>query len=175
MRICVFCSSKSDLGEELIATCRSFSRTLAREGHTLVYGGASVGLMGIMANEALAEGGEVVGYLPRGLFSNEVPHRELTKLVIVDDLMERKKQMMENSDVFVILPGGVGTLDEFFEVLTWKSLRCFDKPILLFNYDGFWDTLLVMMKDLHQKKVLDVHLLNCFTVCQNLQEMETHL
>lgn len=154
MKICVFCSSKSNFDEATIRVCRDFAVWMGREKHAMVYGGASVGLMGTMADEVLRAGGQVEGYLPRGLFSEEVPHRGLTKFVPTSDLMERKRLMMENSDCFVILPGGVGTLDEFFEVLTWKTLECFDKPIALFNYGGFWNSLMAMMRDLQKKEVL---------------------
>ena len=125
MRVCVFCSSILDFSAATLESCRTIARELVSKGHSLVYGGAKVGLMGLMADEALAKGGTVVGYLPRGLFPLEIPHRGLSELIETKDLMERKQLMMENSDAFLILPGGVGTLDEFFEVLTWKSLNCF--------------------------------------------------
>lgn len=148
---------------------------LVKKGHSLVYGGAKVGLMGLMADETLAKGGKVVGYLPGGLFPLEIPHRGLSELVETKDLFERKQLMMENSDVFLILPGGVGTLDEFFEVLTWKSLNCFDKPIVIFNADGFWNSLLAMLDDLQSKKVLTSNLMDCFKTCNTLEELARFL
>ncbi len=175
MRICVFCSSKLDFDAKTIEACRELAQALARRGHSIVYGGAKAGLMGLIADEALALGAKVVGYLPKGLFPLEVPHRGLSELVEVRDLMERKKMMMDNSDVFLILPGGVGTLDEFFEVLTWKSLDCFDKPIVVYNLHGFWDSLLTLMQDLEQKKVLASNLLGCFKTCQTKEELEAFL
>ncbi len=175
MRICVFCSSKLDFTEQTLQACRSLAEWMAQNNHVLVYGGARAGMMGLMADEMLARDAKVVGYLPRDLFPLEVPHRGLTELVEVDDLFERKRLMMENSDAFIILPGGVGTLDEFFEVLTWKSLDCFDKPIVVYNVEGFWDSLLQMMQDLEKKKVLAGNLLGCFKTCQSLQEIERSL
>ncbi len=172
MRICIFCSAKLDFDSATLEMCRQFSRWLGEQGHTVVYGGARVGLMGLVADEALSAGARVMGYMPRGLFSQEVPHSGLSQMVEVADLFERKRQMMENSDAFVILPGGVGTLDEFFEVLTWKSLNCFDKPIVVFNYQGFWNSLLNMMNDLHNKKVLTDNLLGCFKVCNTLETLK---
>jgi len=157
---------------DTLEQCRAFGQWLGENKHTMVYGGACRGLMGTMADEVLKFGGEVVGYMPRDLFADEVPHRGITKLVEVEDLFERKRLMMEDSDIFVILPGGVGTLDEFFEVLTWKSLNCFDKPILVYNFHGFWDSMLSMMKDLEDKKVLDQGLLSQFKTCQNLQSLK---
>lgn len=168
MKICVFCSAKLDFDEATIEVCRQFARWIGENGHTLVYGGARVGLMGLMADETLASGGKADGYLPRELFSKEIPHTGLTNLVEVSDLFERKRLMMDNSDLFVILPGGIGTLDEFFEVLTWKSLNCFDKPILVFNFQGFWNSLLAMIDDLRDKKVLTDNLIGCFKTCDSL-------
>ncbi len=175
MRVCVFCSSKLDFSPSTLDACRNVAQLLVRQGHSLVYGGARVGLMGLMADEVLALGGKAVGYLPKGLFPLEIPHHGLTELVETRDLMERKQLMMENSDAFVILPGGVGTLDEVFEVLTWKSLNCFDKPILIFNKDGFWDSLLVMLEDMQTKKVLTPNLMGCFKTCNTTEELARFL
>ena len=172
MKICVFCSSKLDFDEFTLKQCKDFANWLGKSGHSLVYGGAKAGLMGLMADEVLATGGRVVGYLPKDLFPSEIPHRGLSDLVEVKDLFERKRLMMENSDAFVILPGGVGTLDEFFEVLTWKSLDCFNKPILLFNLNGFWNSLLYMMKDLQDRNVLQANLLECYKNCESLEELK---
>jgi hypothetical protein len=175
MRVCVFCSSKLDFAPSLIEECRRLAKWLVGQQHSLVYGGAQAGLMGLMADEVLASGGRVVGYLPEGLFPSEIPHKRLTELVQVKDLFERKKLMMENSDAFVILPGGIGTLDEFFEVLTWKSLDCFDKPILLYNIDGFWNSLLALMQDLKEKNVFASNLMDCFEVCETMEDLLRYL
>ncbi len=175
MRVCVFCSSKLDFSATTLESCRSVAKWLVSRGHSLVYGGAKVGLMGLIADEALAVGGTVVGYLPGGLFSLEIPHRGLSELVETKDLFERKQLMMENSDAFLILPGGVGTLDEFFEVLTWKSLNCFDKPILIYNTDRFWDSLLAMLEDLESKRVLTSNLMGCFQTCETTEELARFL
>lgn len=175
MRVCVFCSSKLDFAPALIEDCRRLAKWLAGQNHSLVYGGAQAGLMGLMADGVLASGGKVIGYLPEGLFPSEIPHKGLTELVQVKDLFERKRLMMENSEAFVVLPGGVGTLDEFFEVLTWKSLDCFNKPILLYNINGFWNSLLAMMKDLEEKKVFTSNLMDCFTVCETMEDLLRYL
>jgi uncharacterized protein (TIGR00730 family) len=107
----------------------------------IVYGGAQVGLMGLLAERALAAGGEVIGVIPRDLFAREVPHRGVTRLVEVDSMHERKAQMTELADAFVALPGGVGTLEELFEVFTWRLLGLHDKPVALLDPDGFYDPL----------------------------------
>ena len=107
----------------------------------IVYGGAQVGLMGLLAERALAAGGEVIGVIPRDLFAREVPHRGVTRLVEVDSMHERKARMAELADAFVALPGGVGTLEELFEVFTWRLLGIHDKPVALLDPDGFYDPL----------------------------------
>lgn len=175
MNIGVFCSSKIDFESSIIDACREFAQWMGKNKHTLVYGGACVGLMGLIADEVLAAGGQAQGYMPRGLFAKEIPHAGLTKMLEVADLFERKGEMMKASEAFVILPGGVGTLDEFFEVLTWKSLNCFNKPIFILNLDGFWDSLLVLMEDLAQKKVLTDNLLACYRTCDSLDSLKEQL
>src|SRR3954469_8400794 len=111
----------------------------------IVYGGATVGLMGVLADAALAAGGEVIGVIPRDLFAREVPHRGVTRLVEVDSMHERKAQMTELADAFVALPGGVGTLEELFEVFTWRLLGIHDKPVALLDPDGFFDPLVAQL------------------------------
>ena len=114
---------------------------LVARGIGIVYGGAQVGLMGLLAERALAAGGEVIGVIPRRLFAVEVPHRGVTRLVEVDSMHERKTQMAELADAFVALPGGVGTLEELFEVFSWRLLGLHDKPVALLDPDGFYDPL----------------------------------
>jgi len=114
---------------------------LVAQGIGIVYGGARVGLMGLLADRALAAGGEVIGVIPRDLFDREVPHRGVTRLVEVDSMHERKARMAELADAFVALPGGVGTLEELFEVFTWQLLGIHPKPVALLDPDGFYDPL----------------------------------
>jgi uncharacterized protein (TIGR00730 family) len=175
MKIGVFCSAKLDFPENTIAACREFAAWMGEEKHTLVYGGARVGLMGLVADEILKRGGQVEGYMPRGLFPAEIPHRQIQKLVEVKDLFERKGMMMESSEAFVILPGGIGTLDEFFEVLTWRTLNCFDKPILVYNIDGFWNSLSILMNDLRLKNVLHAGTMESFKMCSSFEEIRSGL
>ena len=111
---------------------------LARNGIRLIYGGGRVGLMGIVANSVLAAGGEAVGVVPRGLFSREVPHTDLTELIEVGSMHERKQRMFEMSDAFVALPGGLGTLEELAEVATWAQLGMHRKPIATLDVNGYW-------------------------------------
>lgn len=124
---------------------RTTGRTLARHGIQLVYGGARVGTMGAIADAALEAGGQVVGVIPRGMIEREIAHRGLTDLRIVDSMAERKALMTELSDAFLTLPGGYGTLDEIFEVLTGAILQEHEKPIALLNAEGFYDGLLTFL------------------------------
>lgn len=125
----------------------SLGSTIAKRGLGLVYGGASIGLMGVAADAALAQGGEAIGVLPEALARAEIPHNGLTELHIVSSMHERKALMAELSDGFIALPGGFGTLEETFEVLTWLQLSIHSKPIGLLNIDGFYDTLLAFLDE----------------------------
>ncbi|HET7272741.1 MAG TPA: TIGR00730 family Rossman fold protein [Rubrobacter sp.] len=140
--ICVFCGSSpgNDLAYEVAA--RSLGETLADAGITLVYGGGHVGLMGVVANAALASGGEAVGVIPKSLVEREISHNGLTALHVVGSMHERKALMSELSEGFIALPGGTGTLEEFFEVLTWAQLGEHGKPCGLLNVAGYYDPLL---------------------------------
>jgi uncharacterized protein (TIGR00730 family) len=141
--ICVFLGSHGAPRYEEAAA--RLGATIAARGHTLVYGGASVGLMGVLADAALAAGGEVVGVLPAGLFDVEVAHRGLTALHETATMHERKALMYDLSDAFVAFPGGFGTLDETFEAITWSALGIHAKPVGFLEVDGFWSPLLTFL------------------------------
>jgi len=141
-RICVFCGSSPGAKTAFADTARELGTELAGRGQGLVYGGAKVGLMGAVANAVLAGGGEAIGVIPTSLRTKEVAHDSLTRLEVVDSLHERKQRMADLADGFIALPGGMGTLDELFEVLTWAQLGIHSKPVGLINTDGFFDALL---------------------------------
>jgi uncharacterized protein (TIGR00730 family) len=143
--VAVYCGSSFGVDERYAAAARALGETIARAGLKLVYGGGRVGLMGLVADGALGAGGEVIGVIPRGLFSAEVAHRGLTELVEVGSMHERKQQMFERADAFVALPGGLGTLDELVEMLTWAQLGIHTKPIALVEVDGFWSPFVVLL------------------------------
>ncbi len=124
---------------------RQLGEILAKAGIRLVYGGGSIGLMTVVADAVLANGGEVVGVIPEFLNRIEVGHKSLTRLDVVDSMHTRKAAMFEQSDAFVVLPGGIGTLDETIEIITWRQLGLHDKPILLVNHRGYWDTFLALL------------------------------
>jgi uncharacterized protein (TIGR00730 family) len=141
-RVCVFCGSSPGARPEYLAEAVALGRRLGEAGLGLVYGGAQVGLMGALADAALAHGSEVIGVIPRALAGVEVAHQGLTRLVVVSTMHERKALMAQEADAFVALPGGFGTLDEFFEILTWAQLGIHAKPCLLVNTGGYFDHLL---------------------------------
>lgn len=139
--ICLFCGSSVGKNPLYSQMARDVGKTLAQQGITVVYGGASVGLMGVLADAALEAGGQVVGVLPDPLFGKEVAHARLTRLHRVPSMHERKTLMYELSDGFIALPGGLGTLEEIFEVITWAQLGLHRKPCGFLNVDGYYDDL----------------------------------
>ena len=140
--VCVYCGASSRVADIHKEAAHALGDGLARRGIRMVYGGGRVGLMGIAADAAIAAGGEVIGIIPEHIQSAEVEHTGLTELHVVDSMHTRKRMMVERSDAFVILPGGLGTLDEAFEILTWKQLQLHDKPIIIADVDGYWRPLL---------------------------------
>ncbi|MDX1649446.1 MAG: TIGR00730 family Rossman fold protein [Myxococcota bacterium] len=140
-RVCVFCGSSPGARPGYVAAARALGRLLAERGVGVVTGGGCVGLMGAVADAALDAGGEVIGVIPHHLVSREVAHPGLSELLEVDTMFERKRRMMELSDGFVSLPGGVGTLDELFEILTWDQLGLLAKPCALLDVEGYWEPL----------------------------------
>jgi uncharacterized protein (TIGR00730 family) len=144
--VCVFCGSSNSVPEVFFNAARETGHALASAGWTVVYGGARNGLMGALASSALEAGGRVIGIIPRGLVEREVAYEGLSELHVVETLQERKAMMAELSDAFLTLPGGFGTLDELFEVLTWAILRLHDKPCVLVNSGGFYDELLAFAR-----------------------------
>ncbi len=141
MRFCVFCGSSLGRREHYREAASALGGFIAEQGHGLVYGGASVGLMGAVADGALARGGEVIGVLPKKLAKLELAHDGLTDLRIVGSMHERKAMMASLADAFIALPGGIGTLEEAFEIWTWTQLGLHRKPIGLLNVNGFYDRL----------------------------------
>ena len=142
--ICVFCGSSSGNDRAYAASARALGHTLARDGITLVYGGGRVGLMGVLADAVLEASGEAIGVMPKSLLEREIGHPGLTDLRVVGSMHERKALMSELSDGFIALPGGTGTLEEFFEVLTWAQLGEHQKPCALLDAGGYYDPLLAL-------------------------------
>jgi uncharacterized protein (TIGR00730 family) len=144
-RVCVYCASAPGHDPAIQAATRTLGQLLAAGGMGLVYGGGTVGLMGLVADTVMAAGGTVTGVIPKGLFPREIPHRGLTELIEVGSMHERKTKMFELSDAFVALPGGFGTLEELAEVTTWAQLGIHQKPIGVLNVAGYYDSLLAFL------------------------------
>jgi uncharacterized protein (TIGR00730 family) len=145
-RICVFCGASVGAGEQYALAARRLGRLLAERGFGLVYGGGSVGLMGILADEALAAGGDVYGVIPRRLATRELAHSGLTELHVVGSMHERKALMAELSDGFIALPGGLGTFEELFEVITWTQLGIYRKPVGLLNVSKYFESFVALIE-----------------------------
>lgn len=143
--LCVFCGSSLPSDGRYADAARALGAELAVRSVELVYGGGSVGLMGVLADACLAGGGRVTGVIPVGLFHREVGHTGLTTLYEVGSMHERKQRMYDLSDAFVALPGGIGTLEELAEIATWSQLGIHGKPIVLLDVDGFWDPLVAQL------------------------------
>ena len=143
--VCVFCGSRVGRDPQYRAAARTLGQLIARSDRRLVYGGGSIGLMTVVADAVLAEGGEVFGVIPDFLDRIEVGHRALTEFKVVGSMQERKRMMFEASDAFVTIPGGIGTLDETIEIITWRQLGLHDKPIVLLDQDGYWRPLLHLL------------------------------
>lgn len=157
--ICVYCGSSGQVAPHYLAEAATLGELLAEQQITLIYGGANVGSMGAMADACLAAGGKVIGVMPRGLVEKEVAHQGLTELHIVDDMHQRKAMMADLADAFIALPGGMGTLEELFEALTWAQLEFHGKAIGVLNSQGYFSQLLAFLSHaasegfMHQRHV----------------------
>lgn len=154
-RITVFCGSSSGTEEIYTSQATLLGQTLAKRNIELVYGGANVGLMGAVADGVLKNGGKAIGVLPNFLRSKEIAHKQLTELILVDTMHERKTKMNDLCDGVIALPGGFGTLDELFEMLTWGQLGLHKKPIAILNVDGYYDALIVFIQTMTDKGLLN--------------------
>ncbi|WDD94752.1 TIGR00730 family Rossman fold protein [Burkholderia sp. FERM BP-3421] len=144
--VCIYCGSSPGSRPVYADAARALGRALAEADLTLVYGGGRVGLMGVVADAVLAAGGRAIGVIPKLLVDKEVGHTGLTELHVVPDMHHRKKMMADLSDAFVAMPGGAGTLEEFFEVYTWAQLGYHRKPVALYNIEGFYDPLVALLR-----------------------------
>lgn len=143
--ICVYCGSRNGVDPRHVEAARTLGTRMAQAGIELVYGGGRIGLMGVTADAVLAGGGRVCGIIPHHLQTVEVGHQGLTELHVVDSMHIRKQMMFERSDAFVVLPGGIGTLDETFEMITWRQLRLHDRPVVVVDVGGYWQPYIKMI------------------------------
>nr|WP_199064303.1 TIGR00730 family Rossman fold protein [Chromobacterium sp. ASV5] len=169
--ICLFCGSNKGAKPEYVAAAERFGRTLAEQGIALVYGGGNVGLMGVAADAALAAGGRVIGVIPEFLQAKEVGHKGLSELHVTQTMHQRKALMAELSDGFIALPGGFGTFDELFEILTWAQLSVHSKPVGLLDSAGFYQPLYAMIKHAVAEGFVPTGNLNLFSVDADLDAL----
>ena len=149
--VCVYCGASERVPAYFREAAAELGTGLAKSGFGVVYGGGGVGLMGTVADSALNAGGKVIGIIPDHLTEAELGNQNLTELIIVDSMHTRKRTMVERSDAFCVLPGGFGTMDEFFEILTWRQLNLHNRPIVIVNVRGYWDPLLDLLS--HQQEI----------------------
>lgn len=173
--VCVFCGSRPGVRPAYVAAAQGMGTLLATRGWRLVYGAGDVGLMGEVARAAQAAGGETFGVIPVHLLGKEVGKRDISTFVITETMHERKKVMYMNSDAIVVLPGGAGTLDELFEVVTWRQIGLHSKPIYLLNTEGYWNPLLAMAQAVIDEGFAEPALAEYMVPVADLAELEAAL
>ncbi|MEM6408652.1 MAG: TIGR00730 family Rossman fold protein [Pseudomonadota bacterium] len=173
--VCVYCGSRLGTNPAYKQAAVDLGHMIAQNGWRLVYGAGDVGLMGAVANATQEAKGDVFGVIPEHLFDLEVGKRDLTSFVITETMHERKKVMYMNSDAIVVLPGGAGSLDEFFEVLTWRQLGLHDKPIVLLNINGYWDRLLDLVDHIIAEGFADTSLRGFLSVTESVEGLSALL
>lgn len=169
--ICVYCGSSGRAPDIYKDAAIVMGKILGEGGYTLVYGGGSVGLMGLVANSTLSNGGKAIGIIPRHIEAREIGHPDLTELHVVDSMHVRKQMMVDRSDAFIILPGGIGTMDEFFEIMTWRQLGLHDKPIIVVNVNGYWTTIIDMLGVMVREKFLRQEDRDCVVVVDKPEQV----
>ena len=177
--IAVYCSSSNKVNDEYKDEARKIGLLLAQKKIKIVYGGGNMGLMGILSNSALDSGGEVYGVITNHLIDIEKRNDSLNNIKVVDSMHERKIEMYNNADAFLIFPGGIGTLEEFFEVYSWKQLHLHKRPIIIYNYKNFWDDLIKLIENLIKKNFADENMKEAYKIINNHNDLdkllETHV
>ena len=169
--VCVYCGSSARVDQVYKDAAVELGKTIAASGWSVVYGGGRVGLMGLVADSALTAGARVVGIIPQHIQAREIEHTDLSELHIVDSMHIRKQMMVDRGDAFVILAGGLGTLDEFFEILTWKQLGLHDKPVVMVNINGYWTKMVEAIKYIANQKFMRDEDLGMFQVVDTVAEV----
>ena len=169
--ICVYCGSRLGLSNEYTDNAKILGKKIAYNNLKLVYGGGNIGLMGILAESCKQNGGQILGVIPYNLTKKEQGKQNISSYIITEDMHERKKVMYMNSDMIIALPGGIGTLEELFEMLTWKQLGFHKKPIYLLNILDYWDSLLDLLDIMIKKGFLEKESNSYFKVCETVDEI----
>lgn len=174
-RLCVFCGSATGKTEKYMKLATRVGEIIASHRHELVYGGGRVGLMGAVADSVMKNGGRVIGVIPEKLRTKEVAHEDVSELYVVQGMHERKKMMYDLSDAFLVLPGGMGTLDEMFEILTWAQLLLHQKPVYILNEFGFYDDLLAYLKKSSDEGFVKPEHLKLLTIIESTEQIPSIL
>lgn len=169
--VCVFCGASNNVDKKFLDIGSEFGALLAKNDITLVYGGGDCGVMGAVANSTMKNGGYAIGVFPRSLRNIENEHKSLSEITIVDTMHERKQNMFERSDAFIVFPGGFGTMDEMFEIITWKQLMLHNKQVIIFNYQGYWDPLIALMKNIIENRFAKTEVATYYNVVDELEEI----
>lgn len=173
--LCVYCSSSNFLDEKFYIFAEEFGKKIGENGYNMVYGGTTVGMMGVIANNALKNGAEVIGVIPERIASFGLKHPDLAKVIITKDMRERKATMEKHADAFITLPGGFGTFEEVFEILVAKQLGYHNKPIIFFNFDGYYDNMLKMFESVYSNNFAKEEMKNLYFITSSIDEMYEYL
>ena len=172
-KVCVFCGSSMPLSSKLIKQeTLNIADILLKNNIDLVYGGAKIGIMGIISKRIMEKGGKVTGIIPKILVKKEIINNDITKLIVVNSMHERKKMMYDLSDAYIILPGGIGTLEELSETITWKVLGIEDKKIIIFNLNGFYDNLIKQFKTMEENNFLYNNILQKIIIIKDSNKLD---
>ena len=169
--MCVYCSSSNNLPEKFYVVSKELGEKLAQKGFDMVYGGTTVGMMGVIANNALQNGAEVIGVIPERIASFGLKHPELAKVIVTKDMRERKATMEKYADIFVAMPGGFGTFEEIFEILVAKQLGYHDKPVIFVNFDGYYDNMIKMFDTLYENRFAKEEMKSLYFIANTVDEI----
>lgn len=170
MNICIYCGSSTGFSQEFVELAQEFGEMMAKDGHRLIYGGSSLGIMGALADSVMKHKGEVIGVIPEKLFKKEVAHRGITQLITVENMHQRKSIMADLADAFIAFPGGFGTLEELFEIITWNQIGIFQKPVTIFNPSGFYNSLIEMIEHAANSGFIRPENMSIFNVAETLDD-----
>ena len=173
--LCVYCSSSNFLEEKFYIFAEKFGKKIGQNGYNMVYGGTTVGMMGVIANNAIENGAEVIGVIPEKIAGFGLKHPDLAKVIVTKDMRERKATMEKFADAFVALPGGFGTFEEIFEILVAKQLGYHNKPVIFFNFDKYYDNMLKMFETVYANKFAKEDIRLIYKVVSDIDEMYEYL
>lgn len=173
--VCVFCGASNDAPKTHLDLGRDLGAEMAANHIRLIYGGGDCGIMGSVANSVLANKGKVTGVFPESLKNIENEHQNLSEIIMVETMHQRKELMYQRSQAFVVLPGGFGTMDEMFEILTWKQLLLHEKPIIVVNHEGYWDHLVALMDNIIREGLADESMRQNYSVVSDLDGLMKRL